>query len=171
MHEVEVKILEIDKNKVIEKLRKMGADRIFHGNLQVSYYDYPEDSLMKNGKMLRLRTGKRTELTFKQKISREKYKVMEEHEVVINDENAMKEILTKIGLCETKKMTKHRTSYVLKNIHFEIDEFPGIPALLEIEAPSEEDVKENVENLGFSMEEAKPWSGGEVIEFYRKKNI
>ena len=171
MHEVEVKILEIDKNQVIQKLGDMGANQIFEGNMQVSYYDFPDETLKKNNKLLRLRTGEITELTFKKKISRDKYKIMEEHEAVISNENVMKEILTKIGLCETKKMTKHRTSFVLNRIHFEIDEIPGIPVLLEIEAPTQEDVKEYVEKLGFSMNEAKPWSGGEVIEFYRKKNI
>ena len=37
---------------------------------------------------------------------------------------------------------KHRTSYKLWNIEFDIDDYEWIPTLIEIEAPSSSDIKE-----------------------------
>ena len=48
MQELEVKILEIDKNKIIEKLESLNAVKVFDGSIEAEFYFI-------NGKKIRLR--------------------------------------------------------------------------------------------------------------------
>ena len=116
---------------------------------------------------LRKRDGK-FELVFKNLVSKEKAKIMEEFQVTVDDFDAMKDVFLNLGLKVILKIAKHRTSYLLDGVHFEIDTFEGIPALLEIEASNLKVIGKYVKKLGFSMKDAKPWSGKEVLEYYGK---
>jgi len=171
MEEIEVKILDIDKNKVIKRLEELGARKTFEGDVHASYFDFPDKRLDKNDSFLRLRKkGDIVELTFKKLISREKAKIMQEDEVVVNDFENMIKILKDLGLVELRnEAKKHRVSYELEKVHFEIDSPDDIPAYLEIEAPDLEKLENAVEKVGFSMKDAKPWSGKHVREYYQKK--
>ena len=170
MQEIEVKILEVDKEEVIRKLKDFGAKEIFEGEIIAIYFDFEGQKLTKGGKLLRLRKmGEKVELTFKQMISREKAKIMEEYEVKLTEFDVIKKILNELGLKEFRKVIKHRVSYTLNNIHFELDTFPDIPAFLEIEAPSIEKIREFTHKLGFSIEDTRPWSIWDVLEYYGKK--
>lgn len=173
MEEIEVKILDIDKNKVIKKLEELGAKKIFEGNVHASYFDFHDERLDKDDSFLRLRKkGNLVELTFKKVISREKAKIMQEDEVVVNNFENMTKILKDLGLIELRiDAKKYRISYDLDNVHFEIDSPDDIPTYLEVEAPDLEKLKIAVEKMGFSMNDAKPWSGKHVREYYQKKKI
>ena len=168
MEEIEVKILEVDKMEVIERLRGLGARKIFDGDVITTYFDFEDRRLAKEGKILRLRKkGDQVELTYKKEISKAKAKIMEEYEIIVDRMDAVVKILEMLGLKEFHKSIKHRISYTKNNIHFEIDTYPDIPAFLEVEAPNLEKLKEYVNKLGFSMNEAKPWSIKDVLEYYR----
>jgi adenylate cyclase class 2 len=170
MQEIEVKILEVDAAKIIAKLESLGAKKVLEGEDETSLFDFVDLRLHAEGKLLRVRKqGGITTLTFKQKISREGVKVMEEYETEVSDCEEMKKILQKIGLIELPKPSKHRISYVLGDVRFEIDTFREIPTYLEIEAPSVEEVQTWVQKLGFSKDDAKPWSAEEVFEYYGKE--
>ena len=108
------------------------------------------------------------ELTLKEKISQAEAKIMTEYEVNVNYFETMQNILHGLGLRETKVTRKHRISYRLDEVHFDLDTFPGIPTFLEIEAPTLERVQEYVAKLGFSMAETKPWSGADLLRYYEK---
>ncbi len=169
MHEIEVKILEISTSYITKKLESWGAKNVFEGEVDASYYDFSNGRLKDNGLFLRLRKkGPTVELTLKQKVEQEEAKIMQEYEVGVTDFEIMQKILYGLGLLEIKVARKHRTSYLLDEVHFEFDTFPGIPTFLEIEAPTMERVREYVQKLGFSMQDAKPWSGGDVIKYYEK---
>lgn len=171
MQEVEVKILDVDLDEIGRKLNQLGAKKTFVGEIRASYFDFPDESLRKTDKILRLRTkGKQQgELTFKQKLSREKAKIMDEQEISFSENNitTVHKILTGLGLQEFKTIQKYRTSYVLGDIHFELDKIPDIPLFLEIEATSLERLQQAVELLGFAMTDTKPWSGKDVLNHYR----
>ena len=115
---------------------------------------------------LRKRDGK-FELGFKNLVSKEKAKIMEEFQVTVDDFDAMKDVFLNLGLKVILKFAKHRTSYLLDGVHFEIDTFEGIPALLEIEASNLKVIGKYVKKLGFSMKDAKPWSTDDVINHYK----
>ena len=62
----------------------------------------------------------------------------------------------------SRSYQKHRISYELNGVKFEIDTYPNIPTFLEIEAPSEEIIQDYVQRLGFTMDDAKPFSFGDI---------
>ena len=50
MEEHEVKILEVNRKEVEKKLIKLGAKKIFDGNLQTIFFDFNDKSILKNKK-------------------------------------------------------------------------------------------------------------------------
>ena len=170
MKEIEVKILEINVGKTEKKLKEIGAEKVFSGELVDSYFDFPDKRLEKEEKILRLRNkGDRVILTYKKMINREKAKVMDEHELEVHDFQLLKTIFKELSLFPVYEFKKHRTTYELNEIHFEIDKYPGIPAFLEIEAPDLATINEMVSKLGFSPDETNSYSIKEVLEHYDKK--
>jgi adenylate cyclase class 2 len=168
MNEVELKILEVNVDAVVKKLLSIGAKKIFEGDIQARYFDFPDGKLRNAGSVLRLEF----ELAFKKKSSDdESVKSQDETETIVSDIEAMKKILLNLGLIEKIGLNKHRVSYSLGKVHFEFDTFPGIPTFLEIEAHSIKEAKDWVEKLGFSIKDAKPWSGKEVLKHYGKENL
>ena len=171
MEEVEVKILDIDTPGVIARLEALGAKKSFEGPIEALYYDFPDGRLRRGKKVLRIRKkGEICEIVLKEKIPNTEAKINIEHETTFPppDFESMKKILLAAGLVVTQSQEKQRTTYSLGDIHAEIDEFPGIPPLLEIEATSVEKMKEFVLRLGFTMADTKPWSGKDVLEHYSR---
>ena len=169
MKEIEVKILEIDVDKVVSKLVDIGAVKEGESDISASHYDFEDNTLHKSGISLRLRKwGDKIEFTSKKKLNSEHDKIREELQVEVNDFDEMDKILKSIGFGEKIDMNKKRISYVLGDIRFEIDTYEGIPTFLEIEAPSEEILEEMVLKLGFSMKDTKPWNGKKVWKHYGK---
>ncbi|MCX6773785.1 MAG: class IV adenylate cyclase [Candidatus Micrarchaeota archaeon] len=170
MREIEVKFLEIDKEKIIEKLKSLGAKKSFEGNIEALYFDTGKKELKKKGIILRLRKkGDVSELTLKKWISVLNAKVMEEKESQVGDFQEIRNILHNLGYREIVRRRKYRMTYVLGDIHFEIDKIVDLPCYLEIEAPSIEKIRHAVDLLGLSMEDSKPWSEGDVRKHYRRK--
>jgi adenylate cyclase class 2 len=174
MNEVEVKILEVDREKVIDRLLKLGAKKIFDDIMHIVRYDTPDKKLEKEGKLLRLRTeGKKSVITVKETVSDEKAKVRNETEIQVPDFEDASKILEKIGFIKTFIMEKRRITYALEDAHFEFDKFLNglekVPELLEIEAEDTETVFKYVKLLGFKEKDALPWSTGKVLEHYRLK--
>ncbi|RMF55698.1 hypothetical protein D6745_01290 [Candidatus Woesearchaeota archaeon] len=56
MNEVEVKILEIDAEKVRKKLEELGAKKVYEGKVDSIIHDFDDERLKSEGLMLRLRS-------------------------------------------------------------------------------------------------------------------
>ena len=170
MKEVEVKILEVNVPETIKKIVALGAEKVYEGPVDAVYFDFPNNILQNERKLLRLRKLRdKAELTFKDKKGKDKAKIADEEEVSVSDFETMRKMFKGMGLKEFRSYTKHRVSYKLNNIHFELDTIPEIPTFLEIEATSVEKVYEFVEKLGFKKEDALPWSGKDVKKHYGKE--
>ncbi len=156
MEETEVKILDIDPEKVRKKLIDAGAKKIFKGSLIAKIFDFPDARLKKNGGYIRLRkAGDKVEMTFKEKIKSDRFKKRNEIETHIADHDAVKEMLLKLGMKEVKSYKKTRESYRLGNIQFDMD-FYSEPVkfrpMIEVES-TEEGVQEGVRLLGYEMKD------------------
>jgi adenylate cyclase class 2 len=174
MNEVEVKILEIDATSVEKKLKALGAKKVFDGQLTWTAFDFPDRRLSGGEVLLRLRKeGDKTFLTLKRLLNRDAAKVSDETQITVDDYENMKKILLNLGLVEKKgyPLSKKRVSYVLNDMHFEIDTFPEFPTYLEIESTDTASIKEYVKKLGYSEADAKPWGAREVFAHYRSKGI
>ncbi|MGM5484361.1 MAG: class IV adenylate cyclase [Nanobdellota archaeon] len=168
MIEREVKILEIDKDKVVSELKRLGAEKVYDGDLFTKYFDYPSRLLKKEGKTLRLRKfTDRSVLTFKKKLPTEGVKEREETEVIV--EGDMDEIFKGLGLELTREKKKYRTSLILDKARIDIDTYPGIPTFLEIEGDDKEKIFSTAEKLGFKREDCLDWHSDKLFGYYGYK--
>ena len=149
--EIEAKILEINRALVEEQLLARGAEKIFDGELLSVSYTSP------NGKRIRIRTfnGKETLLTYKEKTGNAGSFSTEEmeYETEIQDPEIMDYILLASGFICVAKISKRRTSYLLGETRYEIDDYGTIPVFLEFESPSEEVLIAAAAELGFEKEQ------------------
>jgi adenylate cyclase class 2 len=169
LKEIEVKILEIDVEEIEKKLKEMGAEKVFEGEVISIYFDFSDKGLEKKGRILRLRQKEnKVILTYKKLISQDEAKIMDEYELEVGDFSSMKKIFEGIGLSPLYEFKKKRITYKLNQIHFEIDKYPDIPAFLEVEAPDLSTIDEMVSELGFSKEKVNSYSIKDVLEYYGK---
>jgi predicted adenylyl cyclase CyaB len=176
MEEVEVKLLDIDPETCGKMLEKLGATPVFDGDIRTRFYDFADERIAKSRDLLRLRlVGSDAHLTYKEFVSDTAAKRRTEHEVAVGDFTAMHAILVRLGLSPSEDVLKHRTSYRLGPVRFEIDVHRGahsfIPPLLEIEGPDLRTVREAATHLGFPPEACRPWSFFDVVVQYRRNNL
>ena len=175
MKEIEVKILEVDRRQIERKLIHIGAKKVFDGRIETFFFDFKNHGIMKAGNVVRLRTeGKKARLTIKKFLSNKEVKKVEEVEVVVSDMQKMKRILKFLGLSMTSNMVKHRVSYLLGAVHFDVDKYERelayIPEFLEIEAEDTGVIHNYAGVLGFNVEDCLPWSTKELINYYSSKS-
>lgn len=170
MKEVEIKILEIDVEKIQQRLSELGAQKSFEGELVSVVFDFPDKRFSKDEILIRLRKeGVKVMLAYKKLLNTEHAKESEEIEFEVSDFDTTAKFLNAIGL-QSKKgypMSKRRISYIIDDVHFEIDKLPDFPAYLEIEALNIDVIREWVEKLGLSVDSIKPWGVREVFNHYR----
>lgn len=175
MTEIEVKILEINRESVEQKLIALGAKMTFDDEMHAIYYDLQDDRLKKAGKALRLRKeGKRTILALKVHRENRLAKERAEIEVEVSGFEEMKTLLEGLGYTPWLEMQKHRTSYEYGGTRCELDHYCGehafIPEFLEIEGGDIETIYGCAETLGFSRLSCLPWDAAELITYYALKN-
>jgi len=168
MEEIEVKILNIDKEKIIKKLLELGAEKVFDGPMKTIYLDL-NNELRNSGKMLRIRQkGDKCIVTLKIKKEDSGTKINDEYETEVkNFEEAIK-LFQNLGFKVFATDFRKRISYKIKNSLVEINIYDDIPPFLEVEAPTKEELKEIVNLLGFSLDQTKTWTGKEVLDFYKR---
>lgn len=152
MHtEYEVRVLEIDVEKVRNVLDQLGAN--FEWDLLQRRYVY--DFIPKvEGKWIRLRTnGEKTTLTIKNVVT-SKIDGTQELEITVDDFEKANLILNELGYQAKGYQENRRVQYSYKNCEIDIDYWPKIPTYLEIEGPSEEVVYEVLKDLGFEKEDS-----------------
>ena len=149
MREVEVKIRNIDKDEIIEKIKALGARRVFSGRVIDFRFDTPERDLSRQGKALRIRQkGKYIYLNLKgKKKSRDNITGRDEIGVKISNFRIMQRILNELGFIKIFELNKYRTEYRLDDINFDIDEYVGLAPILEIESTNYERVEKYIEEL------------------------
>lgn len=145
--EYEVRILEIDVDKIIKKLESLGATLKFN-TLQRRYvYDFKP---VQDGKWIRLRTnGKSTTLTIKD-IQNKGIDGTKELEIEVSDFEKTNLILKEFGYIPKGYQENKRIQYYINDVEIDIDFWPKIPTYLEIEGNNEKEVLETVRLLGFT---------------------
>jgi adenylate cyclase class 2 len=150
MHEIETKVLEVDKEKIKEALRSLGAKEIQNTRLVVDWYCPKGANESGHPWYLRIRTtteGK-NEVSWKS-LPKITGNTRHSDEVNINVSDVMltKKLFENIGLQNYAHQEKDRVSFILKDWQFDLDQYPGMPAYLEIEGTSHEHVQEAIKLL------------------------
>lgn len=165
MHtEFEVRVLDVDKEKIIKKLEKLNAQKIAEFDYKRRVYNFnpPTDH-----KWIRLRTdGKKTTLTIK-KIESFSIDGTKEMEIEVSDFEETNKMLEEMGYKAHTYQENKRIRYVLNDVELDIDSWPYIPTYLEIEGKSEKAVKEMMELLNVDKEKVTSLDvQGVFKEFY-----
>lgn len=92
-----------------------------------------------------------------------------ELELVIDDFETGVAFLKKLGCAEKAYQETYREIWILGKVHIMIDEWPFLEAFVEIEGPSEEDVRKVSEQLGFDYSQAI--FGGVTLQYMDKYGI
>ena len=162
--EVETKVLDIDVIEIKKKLTVLGADQIGENRILVDWYDYKDRKEGGEKWFLRIRSYSdgRNEVTWKAKSdilgTARKHK---EINFDIAEPEKLADLFGEIGLEKYAHQEKDRTSFTYQDWQFDLDQYPGMPAFLEIEGKSEEHVKEAMKLLG--LENNRTWAKGERI--------
>lgn len=172
MHEIETKVLEVDVNSVIEKLSKLGAEKIQEVSLVVDWFSLSGFDKDHQPWFLRVRsysTGK-IEITWKGKHEMEgAVRKVKEVNLSVDSHEKTKILFESIGLVCYAHQEKKRISYKLGNVQFDLDTYPKMPPYLEIEAQSEKEITEMVKKL--SLEKHETWNDGEKILIEEKYKL
>jgi len=171
MREIEVKILEIDSQKVQQQLAALGAIQTFSGEMQALFFDDKQRSITHRGDVLRIRReGEAIRMTYKTHVEKEAAKVMDEYEVELTDVDMMTHILEKLGLEQIKETRKIRIEYTFEEIKIVIDRYLGemsfIPVFMEIEAPTLKDIYTMIEKLSLDKQKIRNWNTYDLIQHY-----
>ena len=149
--EYEVRVLEINKEEVQNKLKKLNATLIEDVFQKRYVYDF---NPVIPGKWIRLRTnGTTTTLTIKN-VEASTIDGTKEIEIEVSDFETTNEILNELGYTARGKQENKRIKYNLNGVEVDIDSWPKIPTYLEIEGHNEEEVLNTLDILGIERDKA-----------------
>ena len=171
--ELEVKVLNIDKREIEDKLRAVGAE-LFSKEYQINTI-YDDDTRFIKNKLngyLRIRETKnlitnesKSIFTLKRNTANEKLRENIETETIIKDDKALALILQHINLKPKHRGTKERISYKYENIRFDIDTWDKDTypyPYLEIEVNCESDLEKALNLLKLNRDDVTTKSLGQL---------
>jgi len=150
--EIEARWINLDAGEMVKRLKKAGAKKI--GDFFFREWIFAHDDWAKDNRRIRVRTdGKTTWLTYK---SNPTWAVdsTEEVEATVSSAEDTVRLLRAAGIPQKRVQEKKRQAYALGDITFDIDLWPKIPMVFEIEGPSEEKVKEGAHLVGLEWKDA-----------------
>ena len=147
--EFEVRILEIDVDKITKKLESLGAVKKFDYLQRRYVYDFIPKQ---DKKWIRLRTnGEVTTLTIKDIVS-EKIDGTKELEIEVDDFEKTNLILNELGYRPKGYQENRRCQYLLDGVEIDMDSWPFIPTYLEIEGKCEKEVYQTLNRIEIDKE-------------------
>jgi adenylate cyclase, class 2 len=161
-HEIETKVLDISVDEIIKKLMSLGAEKTQETRLSVAWY---RPKGIKEGKdpwFLRIRSNSEGINTVTWKAKSDILGTARKHKEIdfkIEEKEKLSDLFEELDLEIYAFQEKDRISFKLDDWVIEIDQYPKMPAFLEIEGNSEKHVNEAIERLG--LKENKTWADGE----------
>ena len=147
--EYEVRVLEINKGEIINKLNELNATLVEDSFQRRYVYDF---NPVNPNKWIRLRTnGTITTLTIKD-VTEKTIDGTKELEIVVDDFDKTNEILNELGYTPKGLQENKRIKYNLNGVEVDIDTWPKIPTYLEVEGKNEEEVLSTLDLLGISKD-------------------
>ena len=173
MRELETRIVDIDVDNIRDILTLNNAEKVKSEDQVNDIYDFEDGRLLAKKGYARIRTvedrlNKRTiyYMTTKKMISQNKFKVMEENEVIIDNKEMGEGIFKSLGLILKESNKKYRESYKIFDSLVEIDindkNFCPFP-YIEIETNSEEKLDKIVKLLGYTIEDTTSQTIYEIL--------
>ena len=161
--EYEVRLLEIDHDLMIEKLEKLGAQKVFGAMQERKVYDFnPVDP----NRWIRLRTnGLKTTLTIKE-LKDKTITGTKEAEIEVSSFIDTDEILNQLGYEARSYQQNFRIQYILDDVEIDLDRWPLIPEYMEIEGKSTDDVYAVLDKLGINKDAVTTMDVDSIYKYY-----
>lgn len=168
--EIEAKFLDIDVNKIQEKLKEFGAVKIGEFLQKWATFDYPDWRLDKDLSWIRVRDEGNGEisLSFKKRLgavdrnASSNDEGMQEIQLKIDSFEKATDFFKAIGFVVKHTAEKKRIRWVKEDTEFDIDIYPGLEPMIEIETTSQEKIKTSAEALGLNYEDRKIFSSSQA---------
>jgi adenylate cyclase, class 2 len=162
--EIECRFLEIDKAALIKKLHELGAED--KGEVMLEELVVYDEALTwrDGGQHVRIRkSGDTTTLSFKKR-TEHTIDGTQEIELIVSDFKKTEEFLRAIGLRPYRCQQKYRHTFFYKDVTIDIDTWPRVPTYVEFEGPSEKQIRNVVDLVGYDWKNATTDSPRKVIE-------
>ena len=174
MKEIEVKVLEVDPDKIRDMMEDIGAEKKYEGSVKSRFYDYKDGRIEQEGS-LRLRELE-THAFITRKHSKVKdtdAKIYEEIEFDVSNTEETHLFLTSIGLKQIEECRKKRIKWEKSGTEYVLDKYPEIPWLMEVESHNKEKLSEALKELDYSLKDTVNWGATKLHSHYgleRKNN-
>lgn len=161
--EIEVKFLQINPEDIRDRLKNAGAT-LQQPMMLMRRVIFDNEAMQTKNGFVRVRDeGHRIAMTYKQ------YDEMsltgaKEIEFSVSDYDAAVAFVEAVGVKPKSAQEARREIWKLDNVEIVIDEWPWIDPFIEIEGPSEDEVKAVAEKLNFMWENA---AFGDIMTAYR----
>ncbi|HRY63044.1 MAG TPA: CYTH domain-containing protein [Patescibacteria group bacterium] len=172
MEEFEAIFTDINLDGIRNKLKTLGARKIFEKTYRRLNFEYPDWRLDKDHSWIRLRDeGDKITLAFKKRLGPGEGDNgndlgMREIEFEVSDYNKTRDFFLAIGLVHKLEVENRRERWLFKDIQFDIDTYPLIPTYLEIESSSWAKVKEGSELLDLDYNQKRICSATQIAKDY-----
>jgi adenylate cyclase class 2 len=163
-NEVETKVLDVDTQKISEKLDGLGAEKILDTKYSVDWFRTKHSKEGDDNWYLRIRTTSdgKSELTWKGRSTiLGAARMHKEINILLDDPEKAGDLLFEIGLEKYAHQEKHRISWTLEEWRFDLDTYPNMPPYLEIEGKDEEHIQKAIALL--DLQKNKKNAGGERL--------
>ena len=143
--EHEIKVLDVDIEEVCKKLEEIGAKKVYDDVRTIIALD-TEDRHFLNDKDKLIRVTDEGSIKVTMHVNQSKPDIKSGIKFKTSRLKETMDFFHEMGLDPISKVEAPRVSYELGKIDFDIDNFPAIPAFLEIDI-------ENIEEEGYTVEE------------------
>lgn len=170
--EVETKVLEVAVKRVKDLMKKLEAKKILETRLKVRWFRKFGWGEGDDEWFMRVRSYSEGKAEVTWKATSKIMGVSRKHKEInfaVPDAGKMSELFLEIGLEEYAFQEKDRISWTLKDWRFDLDQYPGMPAYLEIEGKSEKHIKQAFKLLGLEYKETS--SEGERVLIQKKYGL
>ncbi len=169
--EIEAKFLKINKDEIREQLKRIGAQLVF-AEKKFTRITFDNPDLKAKNSWIRLRDeGGKITLALKMVSDQNSIMGMKESSFEVNGWDEVITFVESLGYMKKSLEENYREEWKLGEVIFDIDSWPQVDPWLEIEAPSENLVKEYAAKLGFDYTKAVFGSADIVYKNFYQKTI
>lgn len=162
MDEIEIKFLDIDAAAIEAKLLSLGAQKVYNHVFEEWILAKPEWKEYRG--RVRVRT-ERDKITLAYKETTKKTSEGNiEIEFTVSDKEQVLQFLDKVGIPVIRHQQKRRIHFLLNNVEVDIDFWPKIPPLVEIEGKSLDELQYVAQQLGFDMKDTCTLDALQIIQ-------
>jgi adenylate cyclase class 2 len=150
--EFEVKFLETDPVQIRAKLKQLGATMVASERV-LRRRNFESDEILKKNAWVRVRDeGDRVTMTYKQ-TNDLTVSGTQEVNLEVDSFDAARDFLKEVGLKERAYQETKRESWILDSVHLDIDTWPWLQPVLEIEGENEHSLQRVATQLGLTWQD------------------